>query len=173
MPAKKTSSQYNDLKDSVRDLFDQAGNVIKKSPQRSTKKSSRKPRKPVAVPLEQSLGDILSQRALDVLKKEKDRTGKNLLAILEKAVLNLASHGESNDSAVIHKGTRPSLSVTPAETDYRSRTLERIVAMKENDSLSFDEIASRFNKEGLTPFSGKGRWHGITISAMYKRFKNR
>ena len=76
------------------------------------------------IPLEKTLGAILSRRALDILKREKRKTGEKISAILEKAVLNLESHDISNESAVKNKEPRASLSVTPVEEDYRLRTLE-------------------------------------------------
>lgn len=118
-----------------------------------------------------SEGVLLSQKAQDILVQEKERTGENLPLILERAIINLKTLVASDVGVVAPKQKQPAVSITD-EDNYKLQVINRIVEMKDNDNLSFDEIAGRFNKEGLITFTGKGQWHGITISAMYKRFKS-
>lgn len=173
MPAKKTGSQYQELKQSVRNLFEEAGQVVKKVPQPSDKPSRRSGKKQTDMRPEAPFQAMLSQRAQEILKREKERTGEELTAILERSILNLDSRSESRSEPVGVKETEPSFSAGLDGDDYRSRISERVMAMKEKGNVSFDEIARCFNGEGVRTFSGKGRWHGITISAIYNRLKNK
>ena len=152
MATKRSGKQYKDLKNNLKALFDEAGSVVKKEIQTSTKQADRIHEEPLAT--------MLSEKAYDILEQEKERTGEDLSAILEKAIINLRTQTPATSRQEVVVGE-----------DYESQILNRMVAMRDNKELSFDEIARQFNREGLKTFSGKGQWHGITISAMYERFK--
>ncbi len=219
MPAKRTGRQYDNLKKNVRALFEEAGDVVKKSTQPTIKPAAKLSPRPTDQPSEKpftamlskkakdileqeeertgedlplileravinlntlvtsntgiitSDGVLLSQKAQDILEQEKERTGENLPLILERAIINLKTPVANDVGVVAAKKKQPAVPITD-EDNYKLQVLNRIVEMKDNDSLSFDKIAGSFNKEGLITLSGKGQWHGITISAMYKRFKS-
>jgi hypothetical protein len=165
MPAKRTGRQYDNLKKNVKALFEEAGDVVKKSTQPTTKPAAKPSPRPTDQPSEKPFTAMLSQKAQDILEQEEERTGENLPLILERAIINLKTPVANDVGVVAAKKKQPAVSITD-EDNYKLQVLNRIV------NLSFDEIAGRFNKEGLITFSGKGQWHGITISAMYKRFKD-
>ena len=171
MPAKRTGRQYDNLKKNVKALFEEAGDVVKKSTQPPTKPAAKPSPRPTGQPSEKLFTAMLSQKVQDILVQEKERTGENLPLILERAIINLKTPVANDVGVVAAKKKQPAVSITD-EDNYKLQVLNRIVEMKDNDNLSFDKIAGRFNKEGLITFSGKGKWHGITISAMYKRFKS-
>ena len=56
----------------------------------------------------------------------------------------------------------------PAEEDYKSKILKRIIQMKQKEGLSVEETAQRLNDEGLKTLSGKDHWDVRTIQGIYK-----
>lgn len=113
---------------------------------------------------------MLSKEAHKVLEEEKNRTGEKYPDIIERAVLNLENKDKVTSN---NKTAKPPLSipVTSNEEAYRAQIINRIFSMKDESELSFGEIARRFNEEGIETFSGKGKWHGKTISKMYWKEK--
>ena len=94
-------------------------------------------------------------------------------SILERMIQSTVPSGSETESLSTTKVKIPPAPPTTVSQDYELHVLNRLASMKENDKLSFDDIAERFNKEGLKTLSGKGKWHGITISSMYDRFRKR
>lgn len=80
-----------------------------------------------------------------------------------------------NLSQLIEPDDRPPNQGVPKEprrTDgldesYKAKILKRIIAMKQKDNLSVEEVTRRFNDEGVKTLSGKGLWDTKTIQGIY------
>jgi hypothetical protein len=109
---------------------------------------------------------VFSQEAQDNLEQEKGRIRENRSAILERAIINLGRPVTSSSGVVSSRAKHPRLFAMAKGGYYGSEILDRMAVMKHNGNLSYDEIATRFNKAGLKTCSGKGQWHEITIFPM-------
>lgn len=62
----------------------------------------------------------------------------------------------------------PPTAASPGDENYKSMILKRIIQMKKKDKLSVEEVAQRFNEEGVKTLSGKDLWDIRTIQGIYK-----
>ncbi len=175
MAEKRTGRQYKELKESVKALFDEAGGVVKQATH--TASSAPEKRKTSRKVMEKTPEDhhiiTLSKAGYKTLEKERQRTGEKMATILERIIQSTVPSDPERESLSTTKEQKSPDPLTTVSQDYEFHVLNRLFSMKENDRLSFDDIADRFNKEGVKTLSGKGKWHGITISSMYDRVKNR
>ncbi len=121
-----------------------------------------------------SVAGMVSQEAFDVIQKEKKRTGEKVSDILERAISNLENQVDDNTTSnvaddVINNDTHPpeDAQISLNEEDI----INRVNEMRANENLPFNEIAKRFNNEGLATLSGDGNWDGKTIYNILKAKK--
>jgi hypothetical protein len=75
---------------------------------------------------------------------------------LERAIINLERPVTSNAGVVTGSEKQPPVSTTAKGDYYSLEILDRMVVMKDNGNLFFDEIATCYNNAGLKAFSVKG-----------------
>jgi len=53
--------------------------------------------------------------------------------------------------------------------DFRMQVRQKIIALKNDEKMTFHQIADFLNSRGIRTLSGKGKWHIGTISKLYSQ----
>lgn len=117
-----------------------------------------------------SVSGMISREAYDVLQAERERTGERVSDILERAVMALVR--ETVIGGVIDNAIEDSLEPPEAAVDVFQESMqlfEKIVKMRDNDQLPFNEIAHRLNEEGAQSPDGFAPWQGRQVYDLYRR----
>jgi len=63
---------------------------------------------------------------------------------------------------------KPDSQSNAEDTAERDKVIQRVEKLLEQ-GISYQKVAELLNQEGVATFSGKGKWHGKTISRMLKQ----
>ncbi len=102
---------------------------------------------------------------------QRRETREKPAAIIERATAEPANPVTCNAGNVTSNGKKRKPSPGGKPDPHRELVLKRIATMKNKEGLSFKGIATAFNDEGLATMSGKGKWHGRSVSKLYHQQK--
>lgn len=121
-----------------------------------------------------SVAGMISEKAFDIIQRQKKITGEKVSDILERAILNLEDVMPDNitaDDSDHVTNNEPPVAQTPRNVVSEEEIISRIMEMRATENMPFNEIAKRFNNDGLATISGTGNWDGKTVYNLHKNSK--
>lgn len=121
-----------------------------------------------------SVAGMISQRAFDVIQKQKERTGEKVSDILERAILRLEDASPdnvpTNDTDIVTNNDLPPVQTQP-DLVSEEEVVRRIKQMREIEHMPFNDIAKHLNNEGIATLSGAAGWDGKAVYDLHKMSK--
>ncbi len=117
--------------------------------------------------VKQAVTIFLHEETVTLLKREQDRTGSKLNAIMELAVQGLLCPvnglGEDRKKEI----SRQEVEINKGEI------IPVITGMKEDDGLTWSDIAIKLNKSGYKTPTERGSWSDVNTRQLYHEYRKK
>jgi hypothetical protein len=126
----------------------------------------------------------IQERAHRDLKIISAMTGRTMGDLIEEMIIRrkremFGDEGWSDDVRELFdqknsetKQSERALEIREERANYKHEIMEFIGNLRDDEKLTFDEIASKLTIEGYRTLTGKGSWQGGSVYKLYKKQKD-